>query len=139
MAWYLHALLGMFCLSAMLLVVKHVSELGLASSVTLFGIFLFGSGFYAIHVVVTRESFAMTPKILLFILLATVFSYLGNLFNFHAIVTAPNPGYAAAIGATRAIPVAIAAVFLFGSDFSPIKVSGNILTVVGVVLLSLHE
>jgi uncharacterized membrane protein len=84
----------------------------------------------------TQKSFNLPTNIMIILVIAGVFSFLGNIFLFRALGTAPNPGYPGAVEALKIILITFISFFLFNLKPNPIGIVGSILVVVGVILLS---
>ncbi len=136
MTWYISALLGTLSLSCMILLAKHLSLVPVANSIILLSISIFCTVLYGTQVIITKPTFHANLKILFLLLLAAVFSYLGNLLHLRAVADAPNPGFAVAVSSSRAVFITIAALFIFNSSLSWFKAIGVCLTILGVIILS---
>jgi drug/metabolite transporter (DMT)-like permease len=133
--WFIFAAIAVFCFAGMQLLMKQLSNMGLLAPVILAVMFATSGLLYWSHVAVTRSPLHITPRALVLMIVAGALSYAGNLYMLRSIGIAPNPGYTVAITGLQAVPVVVAAVFLFGSEFSWIKAVGVLLSAVGVGLL----
>jgi drug/metabolite transporter (DMT)-like permease len=137
MSWILYSLITMFSLGIMLLLFKKLTTLGVDSIVL--NLYIFGMvflGFVGVSLV-TRQPLHISKLVLVLLLVAAVFSIIGNYTNIKAIAQAPNPGYATAIASGRVLVLTLGAVLLFGSDLSPMRVVGVITVLAGLALLSM--
>ncbi len=62
-----------------------------------------------------------------------------NDFLVRGFAVAPNPGYVQGVLTLNVVAISLIAVFLFGSELSLFKSVGVILTVIGVVILSVAK
>lgn len=135
--WIIHSLGAMGLLAVMLLLLKQAGQLGCHPITSLFYVFLIGSLITFVYASVTRTSLLPEGNALVFIALSAGASFAGNLLYFHALQTAPNPGYPAAIEGGKAFLVVLAACVLFGAKLSLLKAGGTVLCLAGVILLCL--
>lgn len=137
MSWFMYALLGMVFFSAMVLVFKKLTALGVKTSALLLLVFLFGALFYGAHTLVTKTPVKINYSIIVLLAAAALSSYIANLFYVKSIELAPNPAYPTAIVGLQVGLIAIGSILFFGSEFNWIKGVGLLLTIVAIVLLSL--
>ena len=133
--WFVYAAAAMCCFAGMQLLMKQLTRMGLVAPVILLFLFAVSTALYAAHVAVVRPPMGLSARAVLLLTGAGILSYVGNLYMVRALTHAPNPGYAMAVIGLQALPVALAAVLLFGSEFSWIKAAGVVLSIAGVALL----
>lgn len=136
MNWIAYALISVLLFSVMTLIFKKATVMKLDSSIILMFVFLFGFLFYFAHNVITKKEMFPSWIAILILLVAAALSYGGNLFSVKALAEAPNPGFSEAIGASRLIIISLVAVVLFGSQMTAWNIFGIVLTVAGLVLLT---
>ena len=137
MTWFIYAFIGTFLFAAMLLIFRYLGNLGVKESTILLYVFGIGTIFFIGHSLVTHSPMKVNTKVFLLLVLATAFSYAGNLLFTKSLLIAPNPGYATAVDAFRVLLITVAAIFLFGSELTLLKGIGAVLMVAGVVLLGI--
>jgi hypothetical protein len=135
--WVAYSLAATGFLAAMTLMFVPPGRAGVHPSVLLFYLFLYACVFYFAYAKYQGISLHVSGTSMAWILGAAIVSFLGNLCVLFAINTAPNPGYASAIEASKAPIVVILSVFLFASHFSFTKGLGALLCAIGVALLGL--
>ena len=135
MTWILYALLALIFFSGMILTFKKITNQGVSPTILMFyvgvGLFLF----YGIHILVARTSFQVSSPMLLWLGLAGLLSYTGNLFYTKSLVLAPNPGYATALVSLQLVLITIAATFVFHSELTLAKGMGIVLAIIAGILL----
>jgi drug/metabolite transporter (DMT)-like permease len=136
--WQWYAAVAMVCFAAMQLLFKQLTRLGMTPAHLLCGVFLFGSAFFLVHVLLARTPSVPVDRTFLGLLAVTGgLGYVGNLCAVRALALAPNPGYSTAIVGVQALVVTLAAAMFAGVALSGVKVAGVLLCVAGVVLLVL--
>ena len=135
MEWVLLALIAVVFTSAMTLLFKRAT-LEIPASIILLFVFGFGFIFYLFHVFITKTPIKVSPTIVWILIAAALLSYLGNLFMVKALGMAPNPAFAKAFVGLEFVIVGLAAVFLFGSQLTFPNMIGIVLTIVGLLLLT---
>jgi len=135
--WLVEAVVAMLCFAGMQLLFKRLTEIGLGSPVILVFVFGFGALLYLGHLAVVRPPVAVGGRTVALLAAAAALSYAGNLLMVRAVGRAPNPGYAVVVTGMQGLVVTLAAVALFGSDFTPTKGVGVALAVLGMALLAL--
>ena len=135
MSWLLYALLGMVFFAGMILLFKKITLLGTEPLILLLFLTIFLAGFYVVHVSITKTPLKVNSTVILLILAAAFLSYLGNLFYTKSIALAPNPAYSTTIISLQIVLIAIASVFLFGSELSTVKGIGILFAIVAGILL----
>lgn len=134
--WILYGLAAALSFTGIFLVFKHLDLGGTPPIVSLTWVFIIAAVFYVGHNAITRQPVKVSGSAVLLLLLAGTLSYLGNMFQFKSVVSAPNPGYGVAVVSVQALLVTVASIFLFNSDFSILKGIGVFCCVCGVMLLS---
>jgi len=137
MNWFIYAIFGMLAFSAMLIIFKQLSIMGLKPALILVFVFGFGMLLYLAHLIITKSPLNVNINVIILLGIAAFLSYIGNFFYVAAIDLAPNPGFAIAIVGFQAVLVTIASVFLFASEFSLVNVVGVVLALIGIILIGL--
>lgn len=135
LSWFLFALGAMIFLAAMFLIEKYAMILGVGSGQLLMYVFFFGAVFTLVYLLSTKASITLSKPLLILIIIAALFSFLGNYFLLKSISISPNPGYSLAVAGVHILLVAIISVFLFKSDYSWTKIAGTVLAMLGIILL----
>ncbi len=138
MEWYFYGFAGMVSFSIMILLFKKMMTMGL-SSLSLI-VLTFGMVFaiFMGYVFLTKSSLTLpTGNILIFFLIASLLSFVGNLMYTKAIETAPNVGYATTINALQIVLVSIGAMLFFQQGVTPFKAVGILLGIISIILLAL--
>ena len=135
--WPLFALLAMGCFSAMQLLFKYFTRLGLAPAGILVFVFGFAWILYVAHIAAAGPALTRRPSTIALLFLAGLLGYVGNLFAVRAVGLAPNAGYAVAIFGLQALVVTGVSVVLLGGAFTAVKLLGVLLCCAGVALLVL--
>jgi uncharacterized membrane protein len=135
-SWFILSLAATFSFTGMTLLFRMVTEKGIPALLGLSGIVLVSTPLIVGYTFLTQKSFNLPTNIMIILVIAGVFSFLGNIFLFRALGTAPNPGYPGAVEALKIILITFISFFLFNLKPNPIGIVGSILVVVGVILLS---
>jgi drug/metabolite transporter (DMT)-like permease len=129
--WLWYSVLAFFTLVAYFYVLRVLKKRGVDISVILFYIFLvFGISCF-LYAIIYSSNLLVSLNLLFVIIIAAIFSYIGNHFNFRALEAAPNHGYSMAVTNSFIIIVTIFSVFLYGSEFNVLKLIGVIITFLG--------
>ena len=134
--WFVLGIGSSLCFSAMILVYKKLLLMGMKPLVL--NLFLFGFVFvgFAIWNFSTKTAPDLNLKMILFLLLASAFSLMGNYLYTTAVKLAPNPGYASTLKATQIIFISLLAPIFFKSSFGLVPFFGIIFVLIGIFLLS---
>lgn len=135
-SWFIFALIGMISFACMALSIKKLTY-DLPTAVILLYLFAFTTPAYLIYNVATGTPLKINCSALLFLLMASVLAFIGNLCDVEALRLAPNAGYSSAIKSGQIIVITITAFLLFKDQ--RITLSGLVgvaLIFCGVVLLS---
>jgi len=135
-SWFIFALIGMISFACMALSLKKLTY-DLPTSVILLYLFAFTTPAYLIYNVTIGTPLKISCTALIFLLLASVFAFIGNLCDVEALRLAPNAGYVSAIKSGQIIVITVMAFLLFKDQ--RITLSGFIgvsLILGGVFLLS---
>jgi|WetSurMetagenome_2_1015567.scaffolds.fasta_scaffold870708_1 drug/metabolite transporter (DMT)-like permease len=135
--WVIYSLGATLLLALMSLVFKKLGNDGVPAGLLLCYLFAMLTVFSIGWLKYQGTPLHISPSALLWIAGAAVASFFGNLCVVNSLNLAPNPGYASAIEASKALIVVVASVWLFSSEFSFTKGLGALCCVIGVVLLSL--
>ena len=135
--WIIYSLCAALSFSGIFVIFKALELRSVSTFVSLAWVFIVAALLYVGHNAYTKESLKVSGTVLYLVLAAGVLSYIGNAFQFRATALAPNPGYAIAVVSVQVVLVTVLSLFLFGSDFSTTKGLGVLLSLCGVILLSL--
>jgi len=135
--WVRYALYAMASFSAMQLLFKQLTRMGLTAPVILLWLFGLSALLFTGHVVLARETVAVSPAALGVVAAAALCSYVGNLYMLRSVAAAPNAGYAISIVSTHALFVVLGSLVFFQGELTLVKALGAALCVAGVVLISL--
>lgn len=139
MGWVVYSVLANFFFVILILLIKALTTKQLEPEILNLYFFLLTTvGFFLVAVFRRTSLAAPSSSYLLFLGLAIV-AVAYNIFLVKAIELAPNPAYPAAIISSNVIIIALASVIIFGSEFNFTKLMGVILTVIGVVIVSLTK
>ena|SRR3989344_1483805 len=137
MNWLTYALLGMVFIAIMSLIFKKLTIEKLQAEVILVFLFGFAFVFYLTQVIITKTPVNVNYYLIILLILAAFFSYLGNLFQVKSIGLAPNPAFSIAIISLQTILVAVGSYFIFNSTISLLNGVGIVLGIIAIVLLSI--
>jgi uncharacterized membrane protein len=134
--WVLYAICAAISFGAMLLVYKKLLLLGI--NPLILNLFVFGITFFGFVLItgVTKTKIDVNASILLLLVLASFFAVVGNFCDVQATKNAPNPGYASAIKSTQIIIITLMAPLLFKSSLTWPKLTGVILVLIGMIIIS---
>jgi drug/metabolite transporter (DMT)-like permease len=133
--WIIMSVGSAISLSGMLLLFKYIQNTGVTEVPLLLVLFFMSGGMYGAHAYVAKIPMDLNIRVVGWIFLASIFSYLANYLSVTAMVDAPNPGYVTAITAGATVIVAVSSVWLFGSELGIKEVAGIILVLLGLVIL----
>ncbi len=134
--WVLYAfvaLIGYFLVNFLLKVVSNENPFVVS-------LILYASAVAAMLAVILPSSdisMAISRKSAIIACLIGLFSVGATVFALKSVEIAPNPGYSVAIYSAGFVFVAIASVFVFGSEFTMTKFAGVLAVLAGMVLLAL--
>lgn len=136
MNWTAYSIMTLFSLGFMILCFKQLTLMKIDS--VIINMYVFGLTFigFLVFALLRKADFSMPKAAIVIIVLASVLALVGNYYNIKGLADAPNPAYHLSIAFTRLLLVAIAAVFLFKSDFNWLNFAGVLVTMIGVVLVS---
>lgn len=135
MGWFLFAMGAMISFALLFLLIKKIGNLGVRSDLLLLYYFGFATIMLLVYLISFKVPLSITKYALILLIIAAIFGVIGNVFLVQSIKISPNPGYALAISGVHILLVAVAAIFIFKSEFTLIKGLGTILTVLGIILL----
>nr|WP_320014577.1 EamA family transporter [uncultured Desulfobacter sp.] len=137
-SWFIFALIGMISFACMALSLKKLTY-ALPTSVILLYLFAFTTPAYLIYNVVTGTPLKINYTALFFLLLASVFAFIGNLCDVEALRLAPNAGYASAIKSGQIIVITIMAFLLFKDQRITLSGLIGVSLILGGVFLLSHQ
>jgi drug/metabolite transporter (DMT)-like permease len=139
MTWVALSLLAMSCFVGVALIVKRLTLTEPQAEVINFYFFLLTTVVFLVLSLFKGTRLVISPgSIKWFVLLAAV-GAAANYFSVTAIRSAPNPGYVTGIRGFEAGITAVVAATLFKSEITGTKFTGIILTIAGLILLSLAK
>ncbi|MDP3990725.1 MAG: EamA family transporter [Candidatus Nealsonbacteria bacterium] len=142
MLWYLYSISASLLFTGMVLCTRYLGNKGFSAKQIL--LFLLGFAFLELLIINTgtlsniwqSEQF---PWFLVIITIAGIFAVIGNWADFTAVIKAPNPGFVGAIKTSNVLLITFAAVLIFGSSFSFIKLLGVLLIIAGLIALIVEK
>ena len=139
MSWFLLAISALVLFAGLVLVQKHLLNLGINPIV--WGFYLMGLTFigFLITSIMTKQKLTIPSAWWIFLILAAVITLLANIASTYSFQSAPNPAYTQAIISASGILVLFISIFLFKSEITLIKSIGVILITIGVILLGINK
>ena len=137
MNWIFYSLIAAIAFAGLVLTYKKLLLLGINQLVLNVSIFFLVFLGFASVIVYKRIPLQLSTAMILLLLLAAVFSFLGNYFQVKSYNESPNPGYASTLVATQLILITIFSIFLYHSEFNWLKVLGIAIVILGSYLISL--
>ncbi len=136
MNWAIYSIIAAISFAGMILVYKKLLLLGINQN--LLNFYIFGLVFlgFASVVFINKTPIKLSYLMMALLVLASIFSLIGNFSQVKAYATAPNPGYASTLAATQLVLVSILSVLFFRADFSWIKFLGILVVILGSYLVS---
>lgn len=117
--WIFYAALMFLASNVLYLLIRLAQKQNIPISFYSITLFLVPSIIYFFATQFTHISLLLSPSHFLLVMAAAFFySYLGNLFSQKAVLFAPNPGYSLILQKSYVALTTVAAVFLFGAEFS---------------------
>lgn len=137
--WFIFSFIALFSLATMTLIVKEITQLKGFGSKEI-NLFIFGFLAIAFYFLSKKENkfFLKNKKIKKYfplLVLASIFSFLGNYFNVTALGIAPNPGYSDAIKNTNILFITLLSIKIFSTKFEKFKILGVIAIMAGIIIL----
>ena len=111
-SWFIYALISMLSFSGMALVLKKLTYM-IPTPLILVYVFVFSSVMFISYQLKTAGDLKISLTPLLWILLATGFAFIANIFDLEALKHAPNAGFASAVKAGQILVITFAALYLF--------------------------
>lgn len=138
--WIFFSFLMFVSSNLLYLSIRKAQKDGISNSVYSVTMFLIPSLAYFIMAQLTKTTLILPfSSILLIILTAFLWSYLGNYFSLKGIQFAPNPGYSLVIQKSYSVLATLGAVLLFGASFSFDKLIGILIILLFTVLISIDS
>lgn len=135
--WVACSFISMISFSVMMLLFKKLTETNMLPEVINFYFFLFSTiAIFLFNLVRSTKLELPSNSTYIFVLTALI-AVAANFFSISAIKLAPNPGYSKAIQSFDVAIITIASVFVFGSQITIAKAAGIVLSMLGLILLSL--
>lgn len=136
MNWAIYSIIAAISFAGMVLVYKKLLLLGINQN--LLNFYIFGLVFleFASIVIVNKTPVKLSYLMIILLVLASIFSLIGNFSQVKAYATAPNPGYASTLATTQLILITILSVLFFSSEFSWVKFLGIVIVIFGSYLVA---
>lgn len=135
--WLAYSFVAMISFVVMILLFKKLTVMEPKTEVINFYFFLFTAVAFFFFAIIKKVQLEFPSKSLPLFILIAIIAVIANYASVSAIRSAPNPGYVRGIQTLEVVIITIAALFLFKSEITPIKFIGILLSVCGVILLSL--
>lgn len=133
--WYAYSLAAAVFFAVYFLFTKKAGIVGIPiGSLTLYTWIAATAGL-VLFMVLSKQSFSLSGLQGAIVCAAAVGLLFGTLLLNKAIYTAPNPGFATAVGSVQVLIVIFLSAFFFGSEITYMKLVGAVLVVGGVILL----
>jgi drug/metabolite transporter (DMT)-like permease len=134
MSWFSYSLIAAVVLAAHFLILKRLNVHDISLNILI--MYMWGMASIALLLYQSMRGHVSIPKgSFPWIIGASITTFLGTWLLNKGVFTAPNPGFATAVGSLQVLIVIIASVFMFGSGFSFMKFIGSVFVVAGVILL----
>ncbi|MFA6170857.1 MAG: EamA family transporter [Patescibacteria group bacterium] len=134
--WFICGLGSAISFASMVIIYKRLFVLGIKPLVLNLFMFAFVFIGFLVWNLSTKTKPDLTIKMVLFLLLASMFSLLGNYFYVTSVGLAPNPGYAATIKASEIIFITVFSFLLFRSSLNIVAFLGVCFVFLGIYLIS---
>lgn len=137
-SWAFLSFLALFSLSVMTLIMTYLLKKGLPTIFVLFIVVLILVVFYGTQLVATKAfPDAISLNYWLLLLIAGIFSVIGNYGLFKALSLAPNPGLVSTIVGLQGGLISILAVWFFKDKVNLTQMLGIALGIIAIVVISL--
>jgi len=136
MNWFIYSIAAAILLAAHFLFLKKAAISGIPLSLLLMYIWL-SSGIILLIYQTSKSQISIPTNLIWIVVFATITALVGTFLLNLGVYTAPNPGYATAIGSLQVLIVIISSTLIFGSDFTSLKAIGSLLVILGIILLGL--
>lgn len=134
--WFILSLLAAFAFSGMILLFRVATDKGVSPILGIFYIVLVAAILLGGYIFAVEKNFMTSTNILIILIIAGIFSFIGNALIFKAVSSAPNPGYPVAVEALRIVLITVISILIFTLKPNPIGIFGTLLVVAGIILLS---
>jgi len=139
MDWIFLSLLMFFSSIALYLSIRKSSLSGFPTQLNNLAMFTIPLFFYASIGIFSKQNFLITLSQLIIILVSAIlFSYLGNVFSLKSIEYSPNPGYSLVISKSYVVLTTVISVILFHSPLSLQKALAIVIIIVFSALISIN-
>ena len=136
MNWVIYSIIASISFAGMILIYKKLLLFGINQNLLNFYIFGFVFLGFASIIYINKTPVKLSYLMIILLILASIFSLIGNFSQVNAYATASNPGYASTLVATQLILITILSVLFFRSEFSWIKFLGIVLVMFGSYLVA---
>ena len=131
MNWILASAIMYLCSVFIYIIIRKLQLVKVSVNTYLFYMFSMSTVIYLGLIIFLKIPMALSVSQLVVIIIAAVlFSFIGNVVSNHGILNAPNPGYSLIIQKSYSWYTTLAAFFLFGSDLNIMKGIG-----IGIIVL----
>ena len=136
MNWVTYAIIAAISFSGMILIYKKLLLVGINQN--LLNLFIFGLVFLGFGSIVfaTKTPIKLSYMMIVLLIVASIFSLIGNYSMVKSYSSAPNPGYATTLVSTQLIIISVLSIIFFKSDFSWTKFLGIVIVLLGSYLVS---
>ncbi len=135
--WFILSLITAFSFTVMTLLFRITTDKGLPPLTGFFYILLVATILFGFYNFSIKESFIINKNIIIILIIAGIFSFIGNAAGSKALAAAPNPGYAQAVGSFRIVLITFTSIFLFALKPNILGILGSISVFIGLFLLSM--
>ncbi len=140
MAWIVYSILMFTFSNTLYLLIRKAQKDGMKTSIYSISMFLVPALIYFGFLIFSETAIIPPFKpLVLVIISAFLWSYLGNFFSQKGILYAPNPGYSLILQKSYVIVTTIFAYFLFGAELSLPKVLGILVILAFAALISISK
>lgn len=134
--WFIFSLIAAFSFTGMTLLFRIVTDKGISPLIGIFYILLVATILFGIYNFSVEKSFILNKNIIILLIIAGAFSFIGNAAISKAIASASNPGYAQAVGSFRIVLITFISILLFNLKPNILGILGSVFVFTGLFLLS---
>ncbi|BBM84595.1 EamA family transporter [Candidatus Uabimicrobium amorphum] len=137
MHWIHFAVIAMISHSALMIILKEVTNSGLQTEIINFYFLLFTTIVIFCFAATRNVRFQIPGKFVVWFMVLAIIAFFYNYFAMKAISAAPNPGYVVGILSCNIIIITIVGSLLFGNPLPTTKIVGIALMVCGSLLITM--
>ena len=135
MNWIAYSIIAAISFAVMIMLYKQLLLMGINQNILNLSVFGFVFVGFAAVAITNKNFINLTPLMLALLVLASVFSLIGNYYNVKALNEAPNPGYSITIVSTQLVLISLLSILFFNSDFTWTKFIGITIVIFGSYLV----